>query len=501
MLFEGLNLLAAEPVAILWIIIGTAVGIVFGAVPGLTATMAIAIFLPITYGLSQVCGLTTIVALYIGGVSGGLISAILLNMPGTPSSVATCFDGRPMAINGQADKAIGAGIIFSFCGTIFSIAALVFIAPKLANIAVRFAPHEYFAVTFFSISLIITLSSDDLKKGFMTAILGMMLSCVGLDQVTGVPRYTFDVTAIRSGFSILTVLVGLYAIREVFATAEDVDALRNVKSDNVRMRGVGITFKEFISQWWNFLRSAIIGLIIGILPGIGGGTSNIIAYTVAKNQSKYPEKFGTGILDGVVAPETANNATIGGAMIPLLTLGIPGDAATAMMLGGLAVHGLSPGPLIFNNYGPFLYCIFIVMVLCSIAMVLLEFLGLRVFIKVLKVPKNYLLPMIIVLCAIGAFGLNSRIFDVGATLLFGIIGMVLAKLNFPLPPLILGFILGDTMEKNFRLALIASKGDYYAFLSRPISGMLIVLTILFIVYSLFRVYKKRSNSLSDTFTN
>ncbi len=492
MFLEGLSLLAAEPATLIWIVVGVGVGIIFGAVPGLTATMAIAIFLPITYGLSQVCGLATIIALYIGGVSGGLISAILLNMPGTPSSVATCFDGRPMALKGQADKAIGGGIIFSFLGTLFSIAALVFIAPKLAEIAVQFSPHEYFAVTFFSISLIITLSSDDLKKGFIAAILGMMLSCVGLDKVTGVPRYTFDMTAIRSGFSILTVLVGLYAIREAFDTAENVNALKDVKSDTVRMHGLGITFAEFAGQGWNALRSAVIGLIIGILPGIGGGTSNIIAYTVAKNQSRHPEKFGTGILDGVVASETANNATIGGAMIPLLTLGIPGDAATAMMLGGLAVHGLSPGPMIFQNYGPFLYCIFIVMVLCSIAMVLLEFLGLKAFIKVLKVPKNYLLPTIIVLCGVGAYGLNSRIFDVGATVFFGVIGMVLAKLKFPLPPLILGFILGSTMESSFRLGLIASRGDYMSFLTRPISGTLIGLTILFIAYSLFKIHRKRS---------
>lgn len=494
MFLQGLQLLLNEPMSFVWVVIGVVVGIIFGAIPGLTATMAIAIFLPITYGLSEVCGITTIVALYIGGISGGLISAILLNIPGTPSSVATCFDGRPMAKKGEAYKAIGTGIIFSFLGTIFSILGLIFIAPKLASVAIKFAPYEYFAVTFFSISLIIVLSSDNLIKGTMSGILGMMLSTVGLDAVTGVQRFTFNISPLRSGFQTLTVLVGLYAITEAFSTAEDVDALRNVKNDSVTIKGLGITFKEFTSQLYNGLRSAVIGLLIGILPGIGGGTSNIIAYTVAKNQSKYPEKFGTGIIDGIVASETANNATVGGAMIHLLTLGIPGDATTAMMLGGLAIHGITPGPMIFNNYGPFMYAIFIVMILSTIAMLVLEFAGLKGFIKVLKVPKNYLLPMIIILCVIGAFGLNNRIFDIGTILFFGVIGMTLSKLGFPLPPLILGFILGGTMEKNFRLGLMASQGNYMDFLTRPISGAIIVLTVLFIIYSLIKVVRKNKQA-------
>ncbi len=318
-----------------------------------------------------------------------------------------------------------------------------------------------------------------------------MFSTVGLDKISGAARFTFDILAIRSGFDVLTVLVGLYAISEAFHTAESVDSLRNATAQKVEMHGFGISCKEFTGQIWNFLRSSVIGLFIGILPGIGAGTSNILAYTVAKNQSKYPEKFGTGILDGVVASESANNSTIGGAMIPLLTLGIPGDTSTAMMLGGLAIHGLVPGPMVFKNFGPFLYAIFIVMILCSFAMVFLEFFALRYFIKVLMVPKNYLLPIIIALCIVGAYGLNNRVFDVGAILLFGIIGLVLNKLNFPLPPMILGFILGVTMEKNFRLALIASKGNYMSFFTRPISGTILIFTFLFIIYSFYRINKRK----------
>ncbi len=496
MLQSGIDLLLSQPMSFGWMLIGTAVGIIFGAIPGLSATMAIAIFLPITYGLTAIEGMATIVSLYIGGISGGLISAILLNMPGTPSSVATCFDGRPMALNGQADKALGAGIVFSFLGTLLSIAALVTIAPFLASVAIKFGPHEYFAVTFFSLSLIITLSSSSLHKGLMAGILGIMLSTVGLDEIEARARFTFGFSAMRSGFNVLTVLVGLYAIAEVLSTAEDVDDTSSAKVDAVSMRGFGITIKEFTSQLVNFFRSAVIGIGIGILPGIGGGTSNLVAYSVAKNQSKTPEKFGQGILDGVVASEAANNATVGGAMIPLLTLGIPGDTATAMMLGGLAIHGISPGPLVFENNGDVMYAIFVVLVLSSIAMLFLEFFCLKAFIKVLKVPKYYLLPLIIVLCGVGAFGLNNRIFDMWAIILFGIIGYVLAKWKYPLPPLVLGFILGSILEVNFRRGLSSSKGDFSEFFTRPISGTIIILTLLFIIYSVYKIVRKKPDTIA-----
>ena len=494
MLQSGIDLLLSHPMSFGWVIIGTMVGIIFGAIPGLSAAMAIAIFLPITFGLTAVEGMATIVSLYIGGISGGLISAILLNMPGTPSSIATCFDGRPMAEKGQADKALGAGIVFSFLGTILSIVALITIAPWLANVAIKFGPHEYFAVTFFSLSLIITLSSSSLRKGLMSGILGVMLSTVGLDQIEASARFTFGMSSMRSGFSILTVLVGLYAIAEVLATAENVDDTDSAQVRSVAMRGFGITWSEFTGQIINFFRSALIGLGIGILPGIGGGTSNLVAYSVAKNRSKNPELFGTGILDGVVAPESANNATIGGAMIPLLTLGIPGDIATSMLLGGLAIHGISPGPLIFQNSGDIMYAIFIILILSSIAMLALEFLCLKAFIKVLKVPKYYLLPLIIILCGIGAFGLNNRIFDMWAMLLFGMVGFALSKWKYPLPPMVLGFILGGTLEVNFRQGLSYSKGDFLDFFARPISGGILVLTLLFIAFSLYKILRKRSSA-------
>jgi putative tricarboxylic transport membrane protein len=491
MLTQAIDLLTGTPLSFLWMVVGVIIGIVFGAIPGLSATMAIAIFLPVTYGLSAVEGMACLIGLFVGGVSGGLISAILLNIPGTPSSVATCFDGRPLALKGQADKALGAGIVFSFLGTLFGIVALVFIAPALASVAIKFGPHEYFAVTFFSMTLIITLASDSLCKGMITGLLGIAFGLVGLDAIEASPRFWFGIRSIRSGFNVLTVLIGLYAIAEVFNNCGNANDTANAKVEEVTMRGFGVTAREVVGQWANFIRSSFIGLVIGILPGIGGGTSNIVAYTVAKNQSKHPENFGKGELAGVVAPESANNAGIGGAIIPLLTLGIPGDTATAMLLGGLMIHGITPGPLIFENFGGLMYAIFILLLLSSFTMLIAEFVGLKGFIKVLKVPKYYLLPVIVVLCGVGAFGLNNRVFDVGSVLFFGLIGFLLAKCKYSLPPMILGFILGPVLEVSLRRGLTSSQGDFTEFLTRPISGSIIVFSLLFIAYSLYKIFRSQ----------
>ncbi|AOT72080.1 tripartite tricarboxylate transporter permease [Geosporobacter ferrireducens] len=492
MLADGFLMILSQP-ATLAIIFGTVViGIIFGAIPGLSATMAIAMCLPITYGMSSINGIAAMIGLYIGGISGGLISAILLNMPGTPSSIATCFDGRPMALKGEAGKALGTGIVFSFLGTIISIFALVTIAPPLAEMAIKFGPFEYFSVTIFALSLIITLTGKSLVKGLMMGVFGIMLSTVGLAPVDNVARYTFGIIQFKSGFDILTVLVGLYAISEIFENANNTTVLnRSQIESNVKIKGFGFSMKEFTGQIVNLIRSTAIGIAIGILPGIGGGTSNILAYTAAKNQSREPEKFGTGIMDGVVASEAANNATVGGAIIPLLTLGIPGDSVTAMMLGGLIIHGITPGPLIFQQNGQMVYAIFAAMIVASIAMLITEFLGLRIFVKILRVPKHILLPLIFVLCAVGAFGLNSRVFDIWATLIFGIIGYLLLKFGFPLPPLILGFILGRTMEINLRRGLMYSNGDFLEFFRQPISLIFILLTVLSLLLSVRKLKKQK----------
>ena len=484
-ILSGILSVAANPLTIIFIFVGVAAGIIFGAIPGLTATMAITMFLPVTYTMSPIDGISTLVALYIGGISGGLISAILLNIPGTPSSVATCFDGRPLAIKGQAGKALGVGIVFSFIGTIFSIIALIIISPLLAKVAIKFGPYEYCALAVFSLSLVITLTGKDLIKGLMSAAIGAMIATVGLAPIDSVKRFTFGNVQLNAGFQLLVLLIGLFAISEVISTAESVNREEEFTIEqNVKIKGFGFSLSEFFSQIRNAIRSSIIGLVVGILPGIGGGISCMLSYTAAKNASKTPDKFGTGVIDGVVASETANNAGIGGAMIPLLTLGIPGDAATAMLLGGLMVHSVSPGPLIFDKNGVIVYGIFMAMIIASIAMLILELFGIKLFMNVLKVPKNYLLPLIVTLCVVGAFGNTNRPFDVVCVLIFGLVGFLLSKAKIPQIPLIMGFILGPIFELNLRRAAQLYVSEPGSLFQHPIALVFGAIAVLVIVFSL-----------------
>ena len=406
MIMQGISAVLLNPAAIMWVFVGTLVGILFGCIPGLTATMAIAMFLPMTYGMAATEGQATLMALYIGGISGGLISAILLNIPGTPASMATWLDGTPLARKGQAGKALGVGIVFSFMGTILSLLALVGISPALANIAIKFGPWEYFSITVFSLTLIITLSEENLVKGLITGIIGLMLATVGLAPIDSVSRYTFGSNALNGGFDILTVLVGVFAISEILLAAENSHKPSASQKATVitdfNIKGFGFSLKEFFSQIPNCIRSALIGIGLGILPGIGSGTSNMLSYTIAKNQSKHPEKFGTGIIDGVVASETANNATVGGPIIPLLTLGIPGDSTSALLLGALIMKGVQPGPLIFREHGEVVYAIYAAVALSSLFMLFIMFFGMKGFVKILKVPQPLLLPRVFVLCMVGA---------------------------------------------------------------------------------------------------
>ncbi|WP_128255645.1 tripartite tricarboxylate transporter permease [Falsirhodobacter deserti] len=477
-----------SPQILLLIAGGVAVGIVFGAVPGLTAVMAIALCLPMTYGLGPSAGLSLLIALFVGATSGGLISAILLKIPGTPSSIATTFDGAPMMEKGEGGKALGAGIVFSFVGTIISIVALVFIAPSLAQVALAFGPHEYFAIAVFSLTLIATLSSGSMVKGVFAGVLGFAVSTVGIAPVDAIPRFTFGMVELNAGFNILTVLVGMFAIAEVIKVAETARssaAASSTAAPDVRIKGFGFSRAEFVEQLPNAFRSSAIGVAVGILPGIGAGTSNIISYIVAKKRSKTPERFGKGTLEGVVASESANNAGIGGAMIPLLTLGIPGDAVTAILLGGLMIHGIQPGPMLFLTQGPLVYTIFAALIVAAVMMLVLEFWGLRIFIRLLAIPKHILLPIIFILCAIGAFGLASRVFDIWTILAFGVLGYGFVKAGMPTAPFIIGFILGPMAETSFRRGLQLSRGDFMGFLTNPISGTFLGLAVLSIGFQLW----------------
>ncbi len=483
MIQEGFLTVFSDPLTLIFIALGTIIGIIFGAIPGLTATMAIVIFLPFTYPMLATQGISTLTALYIGGISGGLISAILLNIPGTPSSVATCFDGRPMAQKGQGAKALGVAVVFSFIGTFIGIMCLMVLAPLLASVAIKFGPFEYCALSVFALSLVVTLAGKDMIKGLMSAVLGCMIATVGLAPLDSKPRFTFGNFNLNTGFKLLPVLIGIFAITEVMNYASEVNKQKKFEVDEVEIKGFGFTFQEFTGQIKNAFVSAMVGLGIGILPGIGGSVSNVLSYTVSKNTSKHPEKYGTGIIDGIVASETANNATIGGAMIPLLALGIPGDGTSAMLMGGFLIHGISVGPLIFEKSGSIVYGIFFAMLLSAFLMIVFMLLGMKWFIKILKVPKNYLLSIVVTLCVIGAIGDSNLLFDAWGVFGFGLMAYLMNKAGFSMTPLILGFLLGETVEVNLRRVsqLISTTSPF----SRPLFLVFTLATISVLGYSVY----------------
>lgn len=487
MILEGILSVFSNPLNILFIIAGTVVGIVFGAIPGLTATMAITIFLPMTYAMNDTSAMALLMALYIGGISGGLVSAIMLNIPGTPASMVTAFDGAPLARKGQAGKALGFGIFFSFLGTMFGLAALMLISPYLAAVAIKFGPFEYCALSIFSLSLVIALTGKDMTKGLAAAMLGVIAATFGISKSDSVIRFTFGSVNMQTGFQQIVVLIGLYAIPEVVAVAREVvmpKVVMKTNADSVSIKGLGFSLKEFIQQLPNFLIAALIGTGIGILPGIGGGTAGIMSYTTIKNKSKYPEKFGTGIPDGIVASETANNAAIGGAMIPLLTLGIPGDGITAILLGSLIIHNVAPGPLIFDKNGTLMYAIYTVIAMSSLCMLIFEFVGLKPLIKTLNAPKNYLMPIILAMCCVGAFGSMNRVFDIWTLLAFGLVAVLIKAMHMPTMPVAIGFILGPIFEQNLRQAETFMGGDLAEPFRHPIAVGILIVTVITVVISL-----------------
>lgn len=490
MLIDGFGSVLTFEIMFL-IVGGVILGLIFGSIPGLTATMAIAICLPITYGMHPVAGMSLLMGLYIGGVSGGLIPAILLKLPGTPSSIATTFDGYPMAQKGEAGKAFSFAIVSSFFGGLLSIIALILIAPPLGKFALELGPYEFFAIVIFSLTLIASLSGDSIGKGIMAGLLGITFGMVGSAPIDAFPRFTFGFSSLDAGFDLLPVLIGLFAISEILINVEN-KVSRNKKLD-INKINYHVPIKEYLSEKWNFLRSSLLGLGIGILPGIGGGTANLIAYATAKNLSKKSEEYGKGSPGGVVASESANNAAIGSALVPLISLGIPGDTVTAMLLGGLVLHGLQPGPLLIENNADVVYGIFAALIIANLLMAILLFWGMKGFIRLLSIPQTILLPIILVLCVVGAYGVNNRLFDVGALFFFGIVGYFMVKGKFPLTPLVLGFILGPILETNLRRGLMMSEGDFTPFLTEPIAATFLLITVGSVGIKVFSNWKKRTN--------
>jgi len=492
MVLEAFSLVFT-PICLGLILLGVIVGIIFGCIPGLSSTMAVVLFLPLSFGMTPMNGIALLVGLYLGGISGGLISAILIKIPGTSASISTVFDGAPMADNGEAGKALGCGILYSFLGGLISIFALMFLSPLLGKAVLAFTPVEYFAISVFSLTIIASLAGDSIINGLLAGLFGLAISCVGMAPLDAVPRFTFGKYQLMSGFNIVVILIGMYAVTDIILAGLGRKTLsKRMKKSEFHLRGFGISMNDFIKQLPNMVRSALIGIGIGILPGIGGSTAGIMAYTATKNASKTPEKFGKGIIDGVIASETANNAVIGGSLIPLITMGIPGNTVTAVFLGGLTIHGIAPGPLVFAKSGQYIYGIYFALIVANIFMILFERGLLRWFVKILDLPKYILFPLIMVCCVVGAYANNSRTFDIWGVVAFGMIGFLFKKLHISSTPLIIGFILGTMTETNLRRALQASAGSWSVFVTRPISVVFLVVAVISVIMTIKRNRVKKA---------
>ena len=479
---------------LLLIVAGTVAGMVMGALPGLTATMAVALLVPFTYTMNAASGLTLLGAIYMGCIYGGAFSAILINTPGTPSSIGTTFDGYPMARQGRGEEAIIGATVGSAIGGIFGVIALIFLAPPLADIALRFGPAEYFWVGVFGLTIISSLSAGSFLKGVVGATFGVLVSTIGIAPIGGDVRFTFGSPAMQGGVDLIVILIGLFCIPE----------LLNIVSKGIgghtaveyhRTKGVlWETTKKVLSQRANLLRSSLLGTFIGILPGAGGNIANLVAYNEAKRASKTPEKFGTGHLEGIVATETANNAVVGGGIIPLVTLGIPGAPPDAVIYGVLMMQGLRPGPELFAERADITYTFMLALGVAALVMVPIGIYGGRLLTRfVSKLPTRYLVPGIGILTIIGSYAIRNNFTDVILMLGFGIVGYALRTLGFHAPPIVLGLILGPIMETGLVQAYLTGQGYSWPWLAlfiNPITWVLIAMSLFSFLWPYFGFVKR-----------
>lgn len=482
-----------DPAVIVSTTIGVVAGIVAGLIPGFTATMAVILVLPFTFHMTPLQGIATMVGVAIGGASGGLISASLIGIPGTPQSVATTFDGFPMARRGEAGRALGLGTWASFFGSLFGWVVLATATPLLAEFGLKFGPWEFFSLVAFALTIIASLSGDSLLKGVIAGLLGVFFATVGRDPVLNIPRFAFGSGEIEAGFDFLPVLIGLFAFSQLMSDMER----RDGETGHVthRLPDIRVPHLQVLRDIWRSKRvllwSTVIGVWIGIVPAAGGSIANVLAYDQAKKISRHSEKFGTGHYEGIIASEASNNACTAGALVPMLALGIPGDAVTAVMLGALVIHGVQPGPQLMTNPATagLAWAVIVAYLVADFLMRQIQFWGMSIFARLVFVPYHVLVPGILVLASIGTFVLNNRVFDIGVMLGFGVLGYWMVKHGFGLPPFVLGFLLGPIAEVNLRRAL-QTDPSFLTFLTRPISAVLLAFAAVSVAYY-FRVGYRR----------
>ena len=470
------------------LVIGLLTGVVAGALPGISFVNAMAMALPFTYLMAPVTAMTFLGGIYVGGVFGGSISSILINIPGTPASLPSCWDGYPLTRRGLAQKALTIAITASATGGLASALLLTFGAPPFASFALRFDQPEFFAATILGLVSVVAIARNAPLLSLVSMFLGLLVGTVGIDPLYGMTRFTFGVPMVESGINFTVVMIGLFAIGEVLdLICKEVDLRRRTAPAPGRQVG--------IADLWglksSMLRGTGIGCLVGVIPGAGATVGAVIAYGVEKQVSKRGNEFGTGVEAGLAAPEAAKNATTGAAMIPLLTLGIPGSAATAIMLGAMMLHGINPGPLLFSSDTSLIYTIFASMLIANLLMVVAALGVARSFSTLMRVPPAILGAFIIVLSVVGAFGVRNNIFDVYVCLGFGVAGFLMKRFDFPTAPLVLGVILGPLAERYFLTSLVNYDGDWTIFVTRPISGTIFALAAIFLAWSLWPFIRDR----------
>lgn len=481
LLISGAGLIAS-PLVIALVALGCAGGLLVGALPGLGPLMGIILLLPVAFYLPPVAGMGMLIAIYVGGSCGGAVSAILLRIPGTPLAAATLLDGYPMARNGRAGDAIGVAIAASAIGGMFGGVILIFFAPVLARVAVNFGPPEYFALAVTGLMSIAVVSSESTVKGLMTGCLGILIALVGTDPMSNALRFTFGNHNLFGGIHIVAVVVGLFALSEAAFQIEDgkLGAKPQVLNVKVSFSSLFLTLKHR----WNLLRSSVIGTFFGALPGASGIIASFTAYAIAKAQAGPDEEYGNGAVGGVVATESANNACCGGALIPTLALAIPGDAACAVLMGALLLLGLQPGPQLFTLSGDVVGGVFLAYLLANVFLFVLGILLTPVFVSVLKLRKQYLVPTVLLMSMIGVYAIQSSVYDLWFAFIFGIVGYVLRKFQYPLSPIVIGIILGPIAEGNMRRSLLISQDGLSIFAERPIAMTILIIDLIVILWAI-----------------
>lgn len=472
---------------ILVIGIGVLIGTIIGAIPGMTTPMGVALALPFTFSLPPVTGILLLLGVYKGGLYGGSLSAILIKTPGTPAAACTVLDGYPLAQKGEARRALDVALYSSCIADFISNLALILFAGVLATFALSFGPPEFFTLIVFSLTIIAGVSGPSLLKGIISACLGLMLATVGLDLIYGTPRFLFDEWQLMGGLSFIPVLIGLFALPEIIHRATRRPMPPGARRQNL---GKGASLADVKRVLRTVFRGSIFGVILGAIPGIGGAPAAFLSYSEARRNSKNPENFGKGEIEGVAAAEAGNNGVAGATMIPLLALGIPGDVITAVILGAFMIHGLRPGPILFEQNQVMIYALFMGIMLSSIYLLGIGKLAIRFFSRLAAVPNRILYPIVFVLCVFGAYAVNNTLFDVLVMLCMGVVGYIMLRFDVPVAPFLIAFVLGPLLEDNFRQSILIGDGDNSIFVRGPITIVFWCLTML----SLFVLIRTRVKS-------